>query len=212
MKYYKAGNDMRHMEKIKQYYESNNIEGYPDYYILGWESEEAQKLRFKQLIGDIDLNDKAILDVGCGTGNLLEYIESCFTGFNYSGIDVLPHMIKRASEKKLHGQFSCIDIFKYNPYSSKSFDVLFSSGIFNLNLGNNKEFLRDAINLFLKLARETVAFNLLWDKSEDKDTKYFYFSPEEVYLDLNNRYYKSWNILIQKGYLKNDFTVHMNRK
>lgn len=203
---------MKHMEKIREYYEANNVEGYPDYYILGWESEEAQKIRFMQLVSNIDLNGKIILDVGCGTGNLLEYIERRFTGYNYTGIDVLPHMIKRASEKKLNGNFLCIDIFKDNPYSDKSFDVLFSSGIFNLNLGNNQEFLKDAVNLFLKLTRETVAFNLLWDKSDNKESKYFYFSPEEVFRDLNNLYQNSWSISIQKGYLNNDFTVHMNRK
>lgn len=203
---------MRHMEKIKQYYEANNVEGYPDYYILGWESEDAQKIRFKQLIGNIGLNGKEILDIGCGTGNLLEYIASRFTGFSYTGVDVLPHMIQRASEKKLNGQFLCIDIFKDNPYTNKSFDILFSSGIFNLNLGNNQEFLMDAVSLFSKLARETIAFNLLWDKSEDKETKYFYYSPEEVLLNLKNSYNTTWDISILKGYLNNDFTVHMNRR
>jgi len=202
---------MSHMEKIKQYYEANNIEGYPDYYILGWESEAAQKLRFKQLVGAIDLNDKTVLDVGCGTGNLLEYISERFRNVNYRGIDVLPHMIKRAEEKRLNGKFECIDLFKSNPYRAKAFDVIFSSGIFNLNLGNNQLFLTEAVEIFQTLAREDVSFNLLWDKSKDRDNKYFYFSPEEVFETLSNKYKKRWSISMEKGYLHNDFTVHLSK-
>ncbi|WP_027628585.1 class I SAM-dependent methyltransferase [Ruminiclostridium cellobioparum] len=200
---------MSHMEKIKKYYEENNIEGYPDYYILGWESEAAQELRFKQLVGNIDLNGKTILDVGCGTGNLLEYISRQFKDFNYTGIDVLPHMIQRAGEKKLNGRFVCMDLFKSNPYGNKTFDVIFSSGIFNLNLGNNQEFLMDAVDIFQSLAREAISFNLLWDKSTDKDVKYFYFSPEEVQDILSSKYSDIWQVSIVKGYLHNDFTVHL---
>lgn len=200
---------MSHMEKIKKYYEENNIEGYPDYYILGWESEAAQELRFKQLVGNIDLNGKTILDVGCGTGNLLEYISRQFKDFNYTGIDVLPHMIQRAGEKKLNGRFVCMDLFKSNPYGNKTFDVIFSSGIFNLNLGNNQEFLMDAVDVFQSLAREAISFNLLWDKSTDKDVKYFYFSPEEVQDILSSKYSDIWQVSIVKGYLHNDFTVHL---
>lgn len=201
-----------HMDKIKRYYEENNIAGYPDYYILGWESEGAQKLRFKELVGQIDLNNKAILDVGCGTGNLLEYIGQQFRDYKYTGTDVLPHMIERAKQKGLKGEFICLDLFKDNPYASKSFDVIFSSGIFNLNLGNNQEFLIKAMEIFQNLSRETIAFNLLWDMSNDKDDKYFYFSPDEVFKNLSELYGRDWDISIVKGYLSNDFTVFMNNK
>ncbi len=202
---------MKHMKKIKEYYENNNIEGYPDYYILGWESEEAQRLRFKQLVGDIDLNGKRILDVGCGTGNLLEFVTSEFKNYEYTGVDVLPHMIERALQKELNGKFICMDLFKHNPYENKSFDVIFSSGIFNLNLGNNQEFLLEAVELFLNLSAETVSFNLLWDKSEDKDNKYFYFSPEKVEEIFRNKYREGWQVSTRKGYLHNDFTVYFKK-
>lgn len=203
---------MSHKGKIKEYYEDNYKVGYPDYYIQGWENKTAQEMRFKELIGESNLNNKRILDVGCGTGNLLEYINPIYTGFDYTGVDILPHMIDIAVEKKLNGKFLCIDLFKNNPFDSNSFDAIFSSGIFNLNLGNNKEFLMDALEVFQKLSCETIAFNLLWDKSPDREDKYYYFAPEEVGQWLSEEHGERWHVNILKGYLKNDFTVSLKKK
>lgn len=207
----KFGGKMSRFEEIKKYYELNNIKGYPDYYIQGWENKIAQELRFIELIGQLDLNNKRILDVGCGTGNLLEYISTRFTGYQYTGVDILPHMIDRAKGKGLEGQFLLIDLFKNNPFKPGSFDIIFSSGIFNLNLGNNKEFLEDALKIFMELSCRTISFNLLWDKSPDREDRYFYFSPEEVSDWLVRKYREEWETSILKGYLKNDFTVHLNK-
>lgn len=203
---------MSHMSKIKKYYEDNYVVGYPDYYIQGWENKTAQEARFKELVGSQNLNNKRILDVGCGTGNLLEYISARFTGFDYTGVDILPHMIEIARKKGLMGSFLCIDLFKNNPFSSNSFDVIFSSGIFNLNLGNNKEFLLDALEVFQKLSSDEISFNLLWDKSPNREDKYYYFSPEEVEKWLSDKYGDSWNINTAKGYLNNDFTVYLKKR
>ncbi len=202
---------MSHMNNIKKYYEANYKEGYPDYYIQGWENKTAQEMRFKELVGRVDLNNKRILDVGCGTGNLLEYISERFTGFDYTGVDILPHMINIAVGKKLEGKFICMDLFKNNPFKSNSFDAIFSSGIFNLNLGNNKEFLLDAIDLFQQLSNGTIAFNLLWEKSPNREDKYFYFDPDKVEQLLAEKY-NHWAVTISKGYLNNDFTVLLKKK
>lgn len=202
---------MDHINNIRKYYEKNDIKDRPDYFVLGWESEAAQKLRFKEMIGSIQLDNKKILDVGCGTGNLLEYIGERFSGYSYTGIDVLSMMIEKAKRKNLRGEFICMDLFKNNVYKPKSFDVIFSSGIFNLNLGNNQEFLKRAVEQFAGIAREAVSFNLLWDKSQDKDNKYYYFSPDEVYHYIKTHYRQFWSITITKGYLHNDFTVTLIR-
>lgn len=202
---------MSHMNNIKKYYEDNYKEGYPDYYIQGWENKIAQEMRFKELVGQIDLNKKKILDVGCGTGNLLEYINQRYTGFDYTGVDILPHMINIAVGKKLKGKFICMDLFKSNPFPSNSFDAIFSSGIFNLNLGNNKEFLLDALDVFQELSCGVISFNLLWDKSPDREDKYFYFDPDGVEQVLTEKY-DHWTVTISKGYLNNDFTVLLKKK
>lgn len=202
---------MRKLNIIKTYYDNNYAKGLPEYGILGWESEEAQRLRFDMLLSHVELEGKSLLDVGCGTGNLLEYLNDKSIGVSYTGVDILEEMVERAKGKKLTGEFYHADIFKNNFFEDNTFDVIYSSGIFNLNLGNNKEFLAEALKLFLKLSRETVVFNLLHYKSPDREDTYFYFRPDEV-KNIVARFsdaLKSAEIV--ETYLKNDFTVILRK-
>jgi SAM-dependent methyltransferase len=198
---------MGKIEKIKEYYKENNKADYPDYYILGWESDAAQQLRFQALINSLDLNGKKILDIGCGTGNFLQYLIQKFTNFNYTGVDILEHMIANAKSKDLKGEFICVDIFKANPFIQNEFDAIFASGTFNINLGNNKKFIVDALRLFDYISNETITFNLLSLNSHNKEENYFYSSPDEIcdLIDLN--FPSHFKIKVIEGYLQNDFTI-----
>ncbi len=198
---------MKKFEVIKSYYEENMSKGLPEYGILGWESEEAQHLRFDAMLNKVDLSGKRLLDVGCGTGSLLEYVRSKGIEVKYTGVDILGQMIDIAQKKKLGADFLKVDIFKENIFKDASFDVIYTSGIFNLNLGNNKEFLKNALELFFRLSKETVVFNLLHTASPDREDKYFYFHPDEVRELLDGFSGRIAKAEFVEAYLKNDFTV-----
>ncbi|MCX7749270.1 MAG: class I SAM-dependent methyltransferase [Clostridia bacterium] len=202
---------IKRKDMIKSYYEGNMEGGGPEYKILGWESKEAQQLRFNILISNIEINNKTVLDVGCGTGNLLEYLTEQGFEVNYTGVDILQSMLEYVKSKGLQGRFYNIDIFKENIFMEDEFDVIYASGIFNLNLGNNKEFLTNALRLFLKLSRKTVAFNLLSSRSPDREEKYFYFDEQEVLKLIEKACKKSFDVKIVNSYLENDFTVILNK-
>ena len=198
---------MKKLEMIKTYYESNMAKDLPEYGILGWESEEAQRLRFDVLLDRVNLDGKKLLDVGCGTGNLLEHINSRGIKVEYTGVDILEQMIEKANKKRLDAVFLHADIFKESIFSPGSFDVVYTSGIFNLNLGNNREFLRKALGLFFNLSSEAVVFNLLHVESPDREDKYFYFHPDEVSEILAEFSGVIKRVEVIKSYLKNDFTL-----
>lgn len=198
---------MKKLEMIKTYYECNMAKDLPEYGILGWESEEAQRLRFDVLLDKVKLDGKKLLDVGCGTGNLIEHINSRGLSVEYTGVDILEQMIEKANKKNLDAVFIHTDIFKENIFSPDSFDVVYTSGIFNLNLGNNREFLKDALALFFSLSREAVVFNLLHVDSPDREDKYFYFHPDEVSGILTEFSAVIKQVEIIEAYLKNDFTL-----
>jgi cyclopropane fatty-acyl-phospholipid synthase-like methyltransferase len=198
---------MGKLDKIREYYNTNNKPDYPDYYILGWESDAAQQLRFRALVDSLDLSGKSILDVGCGAGNLLQYLNQRFINFRYTGVDILEEMINISKRKNLNGTFFCVDIFKNNPFKEKEFDSVFVSGMFNINLDNNKGFIIDALKILDYISGETISFNLLNEKSPDREEKYFYSSPKEICEMINLNFPGHFDIRIIDGYLENDFTI-----
>lgn len=203
---------MKKIDIIKNYYEPNLSEDLPDYRILGWESREAQFQRFQILTDNIKLESNTILDVGCGLGNLLEHLKEVHENPDYTGVDILEHMIEKARERHPGADFRQMDVFTENQFQENQFNTIYSSGIFNINMGNNYDFLNEAIKLFLKLANRYIVFNLLHYNSPDRDETYYYFHPDcivKMIEEINDKSLKS--IKIVEHYLKNDFTVILEK-
>lgn len=188
----------------------------PDYKIVDWESEEAQNLRFKALIEHFNMSSNVLLDVGCGVGSLAEYIDKNNINLYYIGIDIMPEMVERAKSKNyknISPQFMTMDFFKKTDIKD-DVDYIYTSGIFNLNLGNNEEFLKEAIEAFLLAARKGVCFNLLDISCKEKyGDKYYYYKKDDILLltqDILKKLNLSYKIHIEDKYLQNDFSVFID--
>jgi SAM-dependent methyltransferase len=196
-----------HKKRIEDHYLPRIQDRENNSAILDWESTEAQELRFRALAENVDLQGCSLLDVGCGLGDLHTYLSHRGTRVRYLGIDLLPEMISAARSCNPGAQFRELDLFRHPDDLDQQFDVVFCSGIFNLNLGNNHQFLEDALGVFFRLAARYVVFNLLHKRSPDPDHHYFYFTPDEV-IPLISPY--TDRIKIVDDYLANDFTVIAN--
>ncbi|WP_347292392.1 class I SAM-dependent methyltransferase [uncultured Brachyspira sp.] len=188
----------------------------PDYKVVDWESEEAQNLRFKALIEHFNMSGNVLLDVGCGVGSLAEYIDKNNINLYYIGIDIMPEMVERAKSKiykNINPQFMTMDFFKKTDIKD-DVDYIYTSGIFNLNLGNNEEFLKEAIEAFLLAARKGVCFNLLDISCKEKyGDKYYYYKKDDILLltqDILKKLNLSYKIHIEDKYLQNDFSVFID--
>jgi len=204
---------MKKLDIIKNYYEPKLSKNLPDFRTLGWESREAQFDRFRILTENVALNGHSILDVGCGLGNLLEHLKEVHESPEYTGVDILKHMVEKARTRHRDFNFLHLDIFAENPFSEGEFHTVYSSGIFNINMGNNHDFLKDAIKLFINLAQKHIVFNLLHHNSPDRDETYYYFHPDNVVKmieEMNDENLKS--IKLVEHYLKNDFTVILEKR
>lgn len=104
------------------------------YYIQATTTEALQRLNLK--------GDDTILDVGCGTGYLLSFLETTgFTGDLY-GADLSTNMLREArgiTETQRYGVANAEQL----PYRDDSFDVLISCNSFHF-FPNPKSFLREA--------------------------------------------------------------------
>lgn len=194
-------------EHVKDYYEQNINSYSENHQILGWESREAQHIRFSVLVDNVDLYKRSLLDVGCGLGDLFFYL--CSQGVEleqYYGVDISEVVVNKALEMNPHLNIEHRDIFSDQDFAqNNSYDVVYASGIYNLKQNNNINFLEESLSIYKKVSKEYVVFNLLSEKSEDKEDAYYYYSSNCI-TELVRKF-KFADFSIIEDYLHNDFTV-----
>jgi len=181
--------------------------------VVGWGSVDSQRIRFEILLNIIKekKGNVSLLDVGCGTCDLYEYIiekyDNTKLNIDYYGIDLSSDMVCEA--RKAH----CIERNRVRTSSLKNykpgrrFDYVVASGIFSHS--NYTEVNRSILYMY-SLADKGFAFNCLRKgyKGERKTDGEFYANHHHI-LGLarsifDNDYMTSWMMV---DYLPNDFTV-----
>lgn len=127
---------------------------------LGWRAPASQSTRFEVIGGVGDLNDSAVLDLGCGYGDLRAYLDEWFTGVTYTGVDHVPEFIDharrryrdRADTSFLQGDFARLDLPRA--------DYVVASGAFAYRR-RDPTYFTDMIEKMYDAARVGVAFNML---------------------------------------------------
>lgn len=124
---------------------------------LLWVSYRVAAIRYKELVTDIAVEGRSILDAGCGMGDLLPFLYAKSTNFRYLGVDVNKDFIEIAKKRYEGHEFKVAD-----PFTQKigRFDVVVSSGTMNGNVDSWLEKRKNAIAHLFGLANETLAFNM----------------------------------------------------
>ena len=65
---------MKKINSIKNYYEKTLLKHKEGHKAVNWNSKSSQYLRFKKICEVGNLQNKKILDVGCGLGHLVNYL------------------------------------------------------------------------------------------------------------------------------------------
>ena len=173
---------------------------------LGW-NKGKQFLRFHQLTADFNLGNSSILDVGCGFGDLVQYLNAIgIDEFEYVGVDFVEEFVAEArlrnvSEKSVfvHEDFKC-----FNP--ERTFDYVLASGTFNHFIeGVDKySFLESNIKQMLKFCTGAVSFDLLSDKVDFSYDHNFNYCPLKV---LEIAYGFSRNVVLKNNYFPFEFGI-----
>ena len=162
---------------IRSHYDRRLRPGRPGFEAADWADAAGQQARFEVLLQRVDLSGRTLLDVGCGLGDLWALLKQRGIDVRYTGVDLSDRIISAARQRHTDACFEARDVFTDD---ADTFDVVFASGIFNLKLGNNVEFIREAAGRLVELAREAAVFNFLDDRAEQREDYCHYYDDEAV--------------------------------
>jgi len=176
------------------------------YRSVNWGSEEGQRKRFEVLlyVGSDDVRTASLLDVGCGVGHLVGYLEANgFTG-EYMGVDALPDMVTVARKQYPRHTFEVMDFSEGG--GSWHAEYVIGSGLFTYA---NWDIMRRTLQTMFHACGTAVAWNTLSTWAEEQTEGEFHADPIAT-LEFC-RTLTPW-VSLRHDYMPHDFTVYLYRE
>jgi len=194
--------------KVAELYNTRFDQFGRDIKTVGWGSESSQHLRFDVLFRGVELKGKTVLDVGCGLGDLVPYLEHRTCGdFGYIGIDIAEKLVNNARDR--HGRanraFVTGDIFSV---ATPSVDIAVLSGALSFKRDGIEDYARDTMKRMFELSRDIACLNFLTIYVDFENEKNQHYRPEEVF-SWAKRLTKKVNLI--HDYPLYEFTVQIIR-
>ncbi len=194
-------------QKIKRSYQEKYKKFGVDPRSLYWSRKGAAHQRFRQFWAEIDFNNKSVLDVGCGFGEMAKFLKKRYEGVTYTGVDIVPEFIDEAKRANSESTFLVRDYFD-DPLEGK-FDIVLASGVLNSNVEKNMEWRKKNIKIMFAHAKKVCAFNMLGaypkPRNDPKSNIWYANSLEilEYCMSLTRR------VILRANYHPTDFTIFM---
>jgi SAM-dependent methyltransferase len=176
---------------------------------LDWGSRQSQHLRFSVLAGIGDLAGSRILDVGCGLGDFVGWLDGQGIDVDYTGIDLTAELAQQAARLHPRRRFLAGGILEEGLLVGEHFDFVFASGIFATYTAGADDFLRRAVARMWQLAELGCAFNSLSTWAPSREAGEFHADPSVV-LEFC-RGFTPW-LALRHDYHPRDFTVYLRRE
>ncbi len=177
---------------------------------VGWGSVADQILRFSVLFRNAAPKGKRILDVGCGLGDVIPFLDSLTGGdYDYVGIDLADCFIKEAKKRfgKKRRQFIVGEIFDLD--RKKLFDITILSGTLTHKIQNNEIYSQEVMKRMFHSARTMAALNFMSSYVDYQLPKNYHYAPEKVF-----KFAKSltrW-VTLHHDYPLWEFTVQLRKQ
>lgn len=172
------------LRQTRQYYDGKLAEHGPTARGVDWNSEESQRLRFRELVRLVENDpDASVLDYGCGYGALRAYLRERGHRGPYIGFDISERMIDAACAGGSDGRSQ----FLSDRDALERVDYTLASGIFNVKQTASdeqwKEYVLETIADLSRMSRRGFGFNALslYSDSEKRRADLFYADPLELF-------------------------------
>jgi len=170
-------------------------------------SLRSQRMRFETFLLFHDLNDKSVLDVGCGTGHFAGHLAQRNITAKYTGIDLSKEMILRCKELYPAANFILGNIL--DGQETGAYDFTVSFGIHNIKVPGGREILERMTRRQFELCTTAAHVSILTDRFSGFAPHIQPWRPEEILtLALNITPF----VVLRHDYLPNDFSITLYRK
>lgn len=180
---------------------------------VDWPNEEDANLRYKIMLELLPgFYQATLLDFGCGTGKLLEYIIKNNINIDYQGLDVSDKYITLCRDKYPNVKFHKLDVCQ-NDLSQK-YDYIICNGTFtekvDLPWGEMWKFFTQALKTLWKNTEKGIAFNVMSKYVDWERNDLFHVDTKDICDFLIENL--SRNFIIRNDYGLYEYTVYVYRK
>lgn len=140
-----------------------------------WGDSVKQYYRFSEMLRHVDRCSASVLDIGCGNGELLLFLNAHgFTG-EYTGVDINEGLLAEARKRYSGGDFRNLDIMSGAPL--EIYDYVVMSGLFNVDFGQDERFIHQFVERMFGLCREKVVLNAISSFATTRHEGTYYVDP-----------------------------------
>jgi len=193
-------------ETVRWYVDKVRRYGF-DHRGLGFRTRSAQEKRFEALLSLGELDGRSVLDVGCGFGDFLAFLDKRGIRARYTGLDVCAPMIERCKAVyagRRDAEFVVADVLDHEP--ARQYDFVFASGIFGLDAPGARDRIRPTIERLFAWSRVGMAVNFLSTRSPAPVEGRVYVDPCDA---LAMGLALTPAARLDHNYLPNDFTLQL---
>jgi len=147
---------------------------------IDWPNAEDMLIRYKVMLDikkfdSIDEKKSSILDFGCGTAKLLEFMnENNYAEFQYSGLDISQKFIDVCVSKFPKTEFYCLDVLK-KQLLIEQVDYIIMNGVFtekrDLAFEEMYAYFTQMLETIFPFCKRGIAFNAMskavdWERED----------------------------------------------
>ncbi len=172
-----------------------------------WDDPQKQAFRFHEIYSFVGSQTDSILDLGCGNGEFLPYVNTLGHIGSYCGIDVNEELVFEAKNRFPKYDFHLLNILE----ESHTFhaDNVVISGLFNVNFGQDLPFIKKMVKKAYEMADKKLIFNAISTHVNFTQESMFYIDPSEI---LNFCIQElSPTVTLKHGYLSHNYTVCVDK-
>ena len=147
-----------------------------------WGNPQTQYFRFSELVKYLDLNDprKTLLDVGCGNGELVKFLNLAGYRGQYRGCDINAQLLEQARNRFPDAAFERVDLLNADAKVSERFDYVVMSGLFNADCGQTVQWIHQMLMAMYEKAEEVLVFNAVSTHVNTREDGMFYLDPSRL--------------------------------